>query len=345
MGAISKEMNVLVTGASGFVGAELTKKLLDESHKVYALVRDAKKLAKVLPSDYLARVTVLEGNLLVKDDLEQLQDQLQKSIGSVDVVVDLAGGGPLTANRKQYSFDTNYRTTANLISILENTGKLASLSMFVYFSSLAAMGFPDYGENQLFYNESTACNPVLPLERGKFDSEAFLSELAKNNSFKVVALRFPQIYGLADAAFMQIIRLIRKGLFPVVRDSVGTLPLINLRDVVGATYAVIQNASRVRQNYEVYLVCEGSYSYDYLVSLVRKKFGRGGTLKLPYTLMYIGTSVVEVIFGLMGKPEPLNRRRLISLTKDRVVDSNKFVKTFHFNFKENVEAFISNEVS
>jgi nucleoside-diphosphate-sugar epimerase len=338
-------MHVLVTGSSGFVGAELTKKLLDENHVVYALVRNTRKLAKALPPKYLNRVTPLEGDLLVESDLERLQHQLTKSVGRLDIVVDLAGGGPLTANRKEYSFDTNYRTTANLIRILRNSQRLDSLSLFVYFSSLAAMGFPDNGERRILYSERTACNPKLPLERGKFDSETFLKDLAKASKFRVVALRFPQIYGLADAAFMQIISLLRKGVFPVVRGTMGSLPLINLRDVVGATYAVIQNANRITENYEVYLVCEASYSYDQLLDLVRKKFGQGGMLRLPYSLMYVGTSIVERIFGVLGKPEPLNRRRLISLTKDRVVDSSKFVSTFHFKFEESVEHFISNELS
>jgi nucleoside-diphosphate-sugar epimerase len=338
-------MKVLVTGASGFVGADLTQKLIDEGYTVYAVVRDAKKLGKALPPDYLTRVTVIEGNLLDKTHLEKVESQLKSSVGSLDIIVDLAGGGPLTANRKDESFDTNYKTTVNLIRLLENSNKLSSLSLFVYFSSLAAMGLPKASEKQILYSEETACNPTLPYERGKFESEHFLRELAKRNKFKVVALRFPQIYGLADTAFMQIVRLIRKGAFPVVRGRIGSLPLIHLRDCVGATYAVIRNASRIQENFEVYLVCEGSCSYSRLVDLVRKKYGQGGTIAVPFFLMYLGTWVIERVFGLMGKPEPLNRRRLVSLTKDRVVDSSKFVKTFHFKFEENVEAFVANELS
>src|SRR6266849_530765 len=338
-------MNVLVTGASGFVGADLTKKLLDEGYAVYAVVRDAEKLAKALPTEYLNRVTVIEGNLLDRADLEKVESQLKSSVDSLDIVVDLAGGGPLTANRKEESFDTNYKTTVNLIRVLENSNKLNSLSLFVYFSSLAAMGLPKISGERILYNEETTCNPTLPLERGKFESESFLRELAKRNKFKIVALRFPQIYGLADTAFMQIVRLIRKGAFPVVRGRIGSLPLIHLRDWVGATYAVIRNASRIQENFEVYLVCEGSCSYSRLVDLVRKKYGQGGTIAVPFFVMYLGTSVIECVFGFMGKPEPLNRRRLVSLTKDRVVDSSKFANTFQFKFEENVEAFVANELS
>lgn len=338
-------MNVLVTGASGFVGADLTKKLIDEGYKVYALVRDTRKLAKALAPGDLNRVTVLEGDLLVQADLDKIERQLKNLVGGLDIVVDLAGGGPLTANRKKYSFDTNYKTTANLIRILENSNKLSSLCLFVYFSSLAAMGLPDAAGDRILYNERTVCNPVLPLERGKCNSECFLKQVANKNGFKVVSLRFPQIYGLADAAFMQIIRLIRKGVLPVVRGQVGSLPLIHLRDTVGATYTVIRNADRIPGNYEVYLVCEGSYSYNQLVKWVKMRYGSGGIMGIPYSLMYLGTSIAERVFGLLGKPEPLNRRRLVSLTKDRIVDSSKFVNAFEFKFEESVESFIANEIS
>ncbi len=340
-------MNVLVTGASGFVGVDLTKKLLDEGYTVFALVRDRKKLARALPPSYLNRVTVLEGDLLVDADLTKLQHQLQNMTGNLDMdmVLDLAGGGPLTANNKVQSFNTNFKTTSNLIQILEKSKKLGTIKLFVYYSSLAAMGLPEAAADKILYNENTKCNPVLPLERGKLESEAFLKDLANKYGFKVVALRFPQIYGLADAAFMQIIKLIRKGVFPVVRGKIGSLPLINLRDAVSATYAVVRNVDNIQGVFNVHVVCEGSYSYDYLVELVKKKYGQGGVLRIPYWFMYLGVWMVELVFGMLQKPEPLNRRRLVSLTKDRIVDSSRFVSSFNFKFQENVESFIASELS
>ena len=337
-------MNVLVTGASGFVGADLTKKLIDEGYGVYALVRDRQKLASALGPEYLRKVTVLEGNLLAKGDLEKIEQQLRSHVGSFEVVADLAGGGPLTSNNKEHSFATNFETTANLVRVLEKSEKLSSVSLFVYFSSLAAMGLPEKSGARIHYDENTPCNPKLPLERGKFESEAFLKDLAGKSQIKVVCLRFPQIYGLADAAFRQIVSLMRKGVFPVVRGRIGSLPLIHLRDCVSATYAVIRDVNRIQKNFEVYLVCESSCSYNRLVELVRKKYGHGGLMKVPYFLMHLGTAVAERLFGLLGKPEPLNTRRLISLTKDRTIDSSKFTNAFQFRFQESVEGFVASEL-
>jgi len=334
---------VLVAGATGFVGAHVTRELINQGFTVYAIARNEGKLRQLLGINYSDRLMILQGDLLNKEDLVKLEYELANRVETLDFVVQTIGGGPLTSNPvfADSIFDLNYRTTCNLVRILEMSQKVASLKLFVYFSSLAAMGMPQRGGKQILYNEASDCNPVLPYEKAKFDTETFLRGVADNHRFKTVVLRFPQIYGGSDDAFMQMIRLIRKGLFPVIRDRIGTLPLINIRDVVGATLAIIQNPHKIPGKYDVQLVCEGSHSYSRLVDLVKKKYGQGGMLRIPYSLMYIGTAFIERAFRVLGKPEPLNRRRLISLTKDRVVDCMTFVKMFQFKFEENAENFIA----
>lgn len=280
-------------------------------------------------------------------DVENLKGQLAKLEDNLDVVVQTVGGGPLTSNHSLAPaiFDLNFKTTTNLLRILEDSQKLSSTKLLIYFSSLAAMGMPTSNGASIRYDETSACNPVLPYERAKFETEAYLEGFACKRGLRTVALRFPQIYGGADDTLLQMIRLIRKGAFPIVRGKIGSLPLIHIRDVVAATCAVIRNSGRIPEAFSVYLVSEGSYSYDQLVALVREKYGQGGALKLPYSLMYFGISMVEGVFSFFNKPEPLNRRRLVSLTKDRVVDSTRFMNAFQFKFKENVERYVASQVS
>jgi nucleoside-diphosphate-sugar epimerase len=285
--------------------------------------------------------------LLNGSDLENLKSQLSEFEDNIEVVLQTVGGGPLTSNRSLAPAisDLNFKTTTNLMRVLEKSQKLPSAKLFIYFSSLAAMGMPEANGARIHYDETSPCNPVLPYERAKFETEAFLKDFAGKRGLRTVALRLPQIYGGADDAFLQMIRLIRKGAFPMVRGKIGSLPLIHIRDVVAATCAVIRNADRIADTFSVYLVSEGSYSYEQIVALVRKKYGQGAALKLPYSMMYFGISLVEGVFNLLNKPEPLNRRRLVSLTKDRVVDSRKFMNAFQFKFEENVERYVANQVS
>lgn len=339
-------INVLITGATGFAGINITKELLNQKFNVYVIVRDERKLCSLLGTNSFQRLHLLKGDLLVPSDLERLRTELA-TVESFDVVIHTVGGGPLTCNREfnPSIFDLNYKTTSNLMEILERTERLQSLRLLVYFSSLAAMGIPDSSASRIIYDDTSDCNPVLPYERAKFKTEVLLKAIAADHQFKTVVLRFPQIYGGPDDAFMQMVNLIRRGIFPVIRGHNGSLPLIGIQDVVSATLAVLQNFEKIRQNYSVHVISEGSHSYQELVQLVKNRYGTGGVLNIPYGLMYIATWIIESVFELLGKPEPLNRRRLISLTKDRIVDSQEFVNTFGFHFAEDVRKFIGAQAS
>jgi len=95
----------------------------------------------------------------------------------------------------------------------------------------------------------------------------------------------------------------------------------------------------------VYVICENSYSYDFLTDLVKKKYSRGETLRIPYWLFYLATLAAEGAFKLLGKPEPLNRLRLVSLTTDRVIDCRKFIEAFDFRFEHNLQSFVLDELN
>ena len=52
---------------------------------------------------------------------------------------------------------------------------------------------------------------------------------------------------------------------------------------------------------------------------------------------------IESVFKVLGKSEPLNRLRLVSMTTDRNINCQKFIKAFDFRFDQNLEKFISNQ--
>jgi nucleoside-diphosphate-sugar epimerase len=329
--------NVLVTGATGFVGAHVVRQLLQQGHTIFALVRNERKLAVIPKAE---RLVPIKGDLLKEGELRSIARSF-KGIGTLDAVVHTVGGGPLTANPafQRAIFDLNYTTTANLIRVLESS---TLPSLFVYLSSLAAMGVPaSKGASRVTYTEATSCNPVLPYEKAKWTTEQFLQQITAKHGFRTAVLRFPQIYGGGDDVFLEMLKLIRSGRFPTIRGASPSLPLIHVHDAARATCAVVNLPDRLKEDYEVILISEGSYSYDELVKVVRETYGNGGAVKVPYTFMYGGIAMLETWFRMICKPEPLNRTRLISLTKQRVVDCTKFVSNFGFAFEQNVNSFIA----
>jgi len=117
-------MKILVTGATGRIGANLVMRLLDKGHSIRSLVYpgDASRAGKL---DGLANVETLFG------DLRNPQD-LRDAVAGVDVVYHLAAafGGPF--DNRQY-LDINVTGTLNL---LESVRELCpNLHRFVYAST------------------------------------------------------------------------------------------------------------------------------------------------------------------------------------------------------------------
>ena len=347
MGDIQKSPRVLVTGATGFVGSRMIRTLIDRGYEIYAIARQPEKAIEIVGREPGDRFVILAGDLLKDADIANLERAFVTQVKDLDFVIHLVGGGPLTSNRSfaKEITDRNYTTTINLLRILEKANKLSSISLFVYFSSLAAMGIPSGEENTIRYAETTPCNPLLSYEKAKLRTETELSQWATQHHFKTLVLRLPQIYGSAADPLVDIVNLMKKGVFPVVRNQVGSLPLVHADDVVKAVCTAIENHERMNGLAEVYLLCERSCSYDELARLVRRKYGKGGVLKMPFWVLYTSIWAVEVLCRVLGRPEPLNRHRLRSMTKDRVVDCTKFVETFAFKFDHDLESFLANDLA
>jgi nucleoside-diphosphate-sugar epimerase len=337
---------ILVTGATGFVGSHLIRRLIACGYETYAVARRAEKLIEIVGQATGDRLTILEGDLLNNANIALLEKDFATQVKDLDFVVHLVGGGPLTSNTAfaREITDLNYTTTVHLLRILENTCKLSSISLFVYCSSLAAMGIPATNEHRILYSEAAACNPMLPYEKAKLQTETLLGQVAMQHNLKTLILRLPQIYGSANDPLVAVVNLMKKSVFPAVRNRVGSLPLIHVDDVVKAVRTAIENHGRIGAPSEINLLCEKSYGYDDLAKMVRNKYGKGGILKMPFWVLYASLWVVEVVFAAVGKPEPLNRRRLFSMTKDRVIDCRKFVENFGFEFDHDVQSFLNNDL-
>ena len=73
-------MKVLVTGATGFLGSWLTKKLLDEGFDVAVLIRSKHKLAEELPG---LQVEAREGDVTNLDSVQKAMTNVQGGRKSV----------------------------------------------------------------------------------------------------------------------------------------------------------------------------------------------------------------------------------------------------------------------
>lgn len=215
---------VLVTGASGFVGGALTRKLSDLSgyHVRGAFRRVPEGLSSAISG---VRVGHLGPETDWRDALED-----------VDAVVHCAA----RVHQSDASCDAEAVAVAYRLANVEGTLRLAKQAVesgcrrFVFISSAKAGGGCSTAGRPL--RESDAAEPVDAYGQSKLAAEQALFSLARQSSLEVVVLRPPLIYGPGvKANFHRMMRWIETGVplpLGAVHNRRSLVALDNLCDVV-----------------------------------------------------------------------------------------------------------------
>jgi 3beta-hydroxy-Delta5-steroid dehydrogenase / steroid Delta-isomerase len=115
---------VLVTGGSGFVGANLVAELLERGLEVRSFDRAPSPL-----SDH-PRLQVVEGDICDKETVASAVDGID-TVFHTAAIIDLMGGSSVTAEYRQRSFAVNVGGTENLVLAAQAAG----VKRFVYTAS------------------------------------------------------------------------------------------------------------------------------------------------------------------------------------------------------------------
>jgi 3beta-hydroxy-Delta5-steroid dehydrogenase / steroid Delta-isomerase len=123
--ALTTELGrVLVTGGSGFVGANLVTTLLDRGHSVRSFDRAPSPLAPH------SQLEVLQGDITDTAVCAQAVDGID-TVFHTAAIIELMGGASVTDEYRQRSFGINVGGTENLV----HAGRAAGVKRFVYTSS------------------------------------------------------------------------------------------------------------------------------------------------------------------------------------------------------------------
>jgi nucleoside-diphosphate-sugar epimerase len=171
------KMQILVTGATGFVGRHLANRLVDEGKSVVCLVRKSSE------TEFLKNlgIKLVYGDLLDKNSLKKI---LRDS--KIGVLYHLAG--LVYSSSAHNFFKVNVEGTRNLLESLFPQ----SLEKFIYLSSVAVNGF---SRNGTLINETFPCNPFTPYGRSKLIAENLVLNFFNGEKTSAVIIRAPVVYG------------------------------------------------------------------------------------------------------------------------------------------------------
>ncbi|MBN1857936.1 NAD(P)-dependent oxidoreductase [Candidatus Bipolaricaulota bacterium] len=171
-------MKIVLTGATGFLGAEVLAELLRfESIRVTACGRDRERLA-ALEDRFAHRAEKLS---LQQSDLQD-PSPVQ---GHVDVIVHAAAVRAPACTHPDTLVDTNVEGTRRLLE----WGRDAGCARFVFVSTQAV-----YGTEGAPWSESSPVCPVTPYAISKRDAEELV---LGTEGLESVVLRLARLYGVA----------------------------------------------------------------------------------------------------------------------------------------------------
>jgi UDP-glucose 4-epimerase len=218
-----------VTGATGFVGNRLIKKLREGSKKT-----DIKILSRKQLSDYGAIVCDLQNDEIPQDALENM-----------DTVFHIAG---ITHDMSNASKVKHLYHAVNVVA----TVKLAELAVcsavkhFVFVSSVKAGGV---GE------DNVETKPEGVYGRTKREAEIKLLDIGRKSGMHVSIVRPSLVYGAGAKGNLALMRKgIEQGWFPPLPETGNRRSMIHVDDLVEALLIVAEDE---RANGEIFIATDG----------------------------------------------------------------------------------------
>lgn len=268
---------ILLTGATGFVGAALLTQLLKrkENSVVVACRTDISAL------DVQCRVH----NLGSFDAETSWGDALV----DIDCVVHVAGRAHVfekEANALELFREANTYATLNLARQAAASG----VKRFVFISSIGVNGA---FTTDTSFSENSVPSPCTDYAISKFEAEIGLMEIARTTQMEVVVIRPPLVYAAhAPGNFWRLLKLVGTGIplpFGCVRNSRSLIALENLVDLI-----MVCTYHPAAAN-QVFLASDGEdLSTGQLITCLAHGMGRGGMLlPVPVTLLRVLATLIR----------------------------------------------------
>ena len=223
---------VLVTGASGFIGQHLVRRLLrDANAEILGLARSLSNEKATRLWGSVARLKPLQGDLSMLDRSFWNQHEIDQ----IDYVFHLGAFTP-KSHADFNKFDVIYKS--NLLGTQRLLQSLPSIPKSVIYASTLDVYAPLAGNGIL--TEDSPIAPVSVYGASKFFGETLVKLYAQQYGARYAILRYGHIYGPGEEAYKKLIpetiRKVLAGESPVLYGDGSTeRDFLYIEDVVEAT--------------------------------------------------------------------------------------------------------------
>lgn len=289
-------MKVLITGASGFLGSYLAKKLLTLNYEVHALKRTNSDLS--LLGEAAAQITWIEGDITDIASLEAAMNGIDHVYHAAALLT--FGGGSFNKMLK-----INVEGTANVVNVALSQG----VKKLLYVSSITALG---KSKNNSPIDE-TGDWEASPME-SDYGHTKYLGELEVwrgiAEGLDAVIINPSTILGAGkwEEGSIQIIHQVAKG---VPFYPTGSTGFVDVRDVVATA---IQLMEKPGTSGERFVINGYNVTFKNLMTHIAKALGQKPPT-IPVTNFWKAISIgYDKMRSLLTGSEPIITREVLSIS-------------------------------
>jgi nucleoside-diphosphate-sugar epimerase len=280
---------VAVTGAAGFIGRHLVRRLVLEGWRVRAIDLD--------PGDGWED----EGVEPLVGDIRD-ESTLRGMFQGAGVVFHLAAAHLQRGASPDWYHSVNVEGSRSLIA----AAAAAGVPRVVHAGSVGIYGHVASPPA----DEDSPKHPTNDYERTKLLGETAALELAAELGIEVLALRPGWVYGPGCLRTAKLLRTVRRGRFFYIGDGSNLRHPLYVSDAVEA-FVLAARAPSGAAGTSYLIVGPAPVSVRELVECCAVSQGRPPPrLRLPRSLVRAGLFGTELAFGLVGRDPPVSRRSL-----------------------------------
>lgn len=274
-------MRYALTGATGFVGGELARLLVEEAHDVVALVRSPGRAAQL----EAAGIQLVEGGLDDDRALDRLLD-------GADGLFHVAGWYKLGARTATEAEQVNVEGTRNVLTAAQRAGT----GKVVYTSTLAVNSDTGGAVRDETYHHTGG--HLSTYDRTKAEAHAIAADFARSG-LPVVTVMPGAIYGPGDTSQTgALIAQVVAGRRPLVPRGGGRLMWAHVADVARGHLDAMQRGV----SGESYMLAGDPASLAELLQNVARIAGTKGPVLVPAPLIRVSAKVMTPLARIASLP-------------------------------------------
>lgn len=301
---------ILLTGASGFIGSHLLDYLIDTvkipERSLHLIVRNPKKLHR--SGKFVIHIGDLRDTAFVKQTLKH-------SFDTIFHLAAVSGFGGTTL--KDYR-EGNVLFMDNLLAAINPK----HIQKFIFFSTIAVYGLPSGVGDILNWDETHPHTFSEMYGQAKEEAEQKLKEYASRHHLPYSIIRPSSVYGPRDSGqLFGLIKAIDKGYFFIIGNGKNKMDFVFVKDLIRGSY---QAALSTKKQSEYILGSGNPVSLTNITDLIAKELGKESRfLHVPTSFALPLSYATQFIGNITHLPVPLFPSRVKILTS-----------TYYFSIKK-----------